>query len=60
MLVAQSSGVSWLVSMSLKRSKLCLSGATPEVLDHAVLDVGDAGRLDRAHLLDLEVARCSC
>jgi hypothetical protein len=31
-------------------------GAASAVLDDAVLDVGDPGRLDRAHLLDLEVA----
>jgi hypothetical protein len=30
--------------------------AASAVLDDAVLDVGDAGRLDRTHLLDLEVA----
>jgi TraM recognition site of TraD and TraG len=36
--------------------KLVLGGAASAVLDDAVLDVGDAWRLDRAHLLDLEVA----
>jgi len=60
----QISGVSWRwVSrehVTETSEALCyearLSGAASAVLDDAVLDVGDAGRLDRADLLDLEVA----
>jgi hypothetical protein len=44
--------------LSLQRAKLVAArkGAASAVLDDAVLDVGNAGRLDRADLLDLEVA----